>query len=256
MGWWHWLLVVPVALAALLFALGPVLIRFIMSQKAEPEFKTLDTESGELTADVYEYFASTIETLGEDGFRLACFLQMPDQTPVIRACLALLVNEMQRDAAMVMAMYSQDDNRTRLETLYVEFATEFVDGFEIDTSNTAQLGSFPAFPVKRTNAFPEISDPRRLYEVHRALCARWASGDKKPILSDEELPADIARGMVKELRRLVGVGYFWLDAAGACYRPTWKGAFLMTWRLCWPVTTIRKANRAKHNARLLREIGA
>lgn len=39
------------------------------------------------------------------------------------------------------------------------------------------------------------------------------------------------------------------------YRPTWRGAFLMSWRLLWPVKPIVRVLRKRRAARLLSELG-
>jgi hypothetical protein len=50
------------------------------------------------------------------------------------------------------------------------------------------------------------------------------------------------------------MGYFIRDEAGLTYRPTWKSACLMTWRLCWPIKQILAALKRARTERLLREL--
>jgi len=45
--------------------------------------------------------------------------------------------------------------------------------------------------------------------------------------------------MRKDYERQVGFGCMFLDTMSGTYRPTWKGASLMAWKLTWPVNAIR-----------------
>jgi len=255
MEWLLWAVLAVLGLVLLPFVLGPFIVRFNLRQKAQPVFEALDTESGKLLPEVYQHFLETVEALKEDGFWICGYFCQAGQAPHVTAYVALFVNDAQRDLAMAAAMYGEVEGQPSLRTAYVEFCSEFADGLELNTANTGELGPHAPVPRRKGNSFPEIGDLRKLYQVHRALCARWGQAEKKPVPSEAELPARVAQDMVKSLEQQVGTGYYWLDTAGECYRPTWKGAFLMTWKLCWPVTSIRKALRASRNAALLRELG-
>jgi hypothetical protein len=52
----------------------------------------------------------------------------------------------------------------------------------------------------------------------------------------------------------VDCGYYYRDELAGVQRPTWKGAILMTWKLCWPVKPIRLALRRHGARRLLHEL--
>jgi hypothetical protein len=255
MEWLLWAALAVLGLVALPFVLGPFLVRFTVSQKAQPVFEPLDTESGQLPKEVYQHFLKTVEALKEDGFRICGYYRQEGQATNVTAYVALFVNEAQRDLAMAAGMYAELEGQPSLRTSYVEFCTELADGLELNTANTGELSPHAPVPERKGSSFPEIGDLRRLYQVHRALCARLGPAEKKSVPAEAELAARVAQDMVKCLEQQVAAGYYYLDGVGGCFRPTWKGAFLMTWKLCWPVTSIRKALRASRNAALLRELG-
>ena len=59
--------------------------------------------------------------------------------------------------------------------------------------------------------------------------------------------------MRKDYERQVEFGYMFLGTRSATYRPTWKGASLMAWKLTWPVSAIRSwGMRAKARATMRR----
>jgi hypothetical protein len=56
------------------------------------------------------------------------------------------------------------------------------------------------------------------------------------------------------MARHVDLGYYYRDELAGVQRPTLKGAYLMSWRLLWPVKPIRAALRRSKAQRLLREL--
>jgi hypothetical protein len=57
------------------------------------------------------------------------------------------------------------------------------------------------------------------------------------------------------LTHAVATGYYWIDERWGVYRPTWKGALLMTGKHAWPVRPIYRALRHRRTRGLLREAG-
>jgi hypothetical protein len=61
--------------------------------------------------------------------------------------------------------------------------------------------------------------------------------------------------LVREMEQQVPLGYFWLDRTANAYRPTWKGAAMMCWKLLPPMSTLRHARIRRRAAQLLAELG-
>jgi hypothetical protein len=66
----------------------------------------------------------------------------------------------------------------------------------------------------------------------------------------------VAREMARDNVHQARAGYWYLDPRDGRYRPTWRGAALMTWKLAWPVGAIRRARRRGRTAALLRRLEA
>jgi hypothetical protein len=66
--------------------------------------------------------------------------------------------------------------------------------------------------------------------------------------------ASAAATMVEELEDAARAGYMALSPDGETYRPTWKGAFLMTWKQLWPAKGILRAARDRTARRLIAEL--
>jgi hypothetical protein len=67
-------------------------------------------------------------------------------------------------------------------------------------------------------------------------------------------PTPISSGRSKERARLIACGYGYVDEARGVQRLTWKGAFVTTLKMIWPVRQIRKLWRRWKGARMLREL--
>jgi hypothetical protein len=96
-----------------------------------------------------------------------------------------------------------------------------------------------------------------LYRLHQVLVGRSGLRDKVLRLDEEfhgNAVAAVGAFMMEAFAEVIGPGYMYLSPADKMYRPTWKGAFLMTWPLMWPMTVLRRAARDRRARRLLAEL--
>src|SRR5262249_15975703 len=142
----------------------------------------------------------------------------------------------------------------RFRTMYVEFCCEFASGLELNTSNGDGLGIEAPHPDKRGFDFPGLDDIERLYRLHRRLASQAAPGQAAGRPAPGAEFADVVRRLERDGAGGVESGYGYLDAGGAGYRPTWKGALLMTWKVAWPVGALRRVLRRRQAAGLLRRL--
>ena len=126
----------------------------------------------------------------------------------------------------------------------------------ITTNNHDSPTYFPKpRPPVHVFAFPQVRDPGRLYKVHQAVVGQFDGGGLRgdPIGDDPE--AYFKRSQQREFARFIACGYQYLDEAKGVQRPTWKGAFMASLKLIWPVKQIRKVWRWWKSARMLHELG-
>jgi len=124
---------------------------------------------------------------------------------------------------------------------YSEFSTRFGNGIALETNTNSVLPLTPDNPEVRVFRFPEIEEPRELYQVHKSLTEKYANGQWA---QGEPKGQEIQR-LVRVLEnygpRHAKMGYMHLAPSGETYLLTWKGAILMTWRGLWPTALIRRA---------------
>lgn len=249
----------------------PLLILFTQKMQARPKFVPIDPSN--VPPDVTRYFASVVPELEKDGFRVAASLGMPNQMPNVRVFLVMLINRGAGDKAMVTLM-STDNGST---TLYTEFSTRFDDGQCFDTLNSPTLSSFQAGPQDTKTRVPSVQDVHLLYQIHRWAMSRKRPSGSKITYRDGEAIDYLQRVMIESYDEQVRFGRLKLESAGAglsaplppvvpdakkldsgegVYRPTVKGAYLMTWGLLWPVSWIRKAMMKSQEQATLRAFRA
>ncbi len=124
---------------------------------------------------------------------------------------------------------------------YFEFSTRFGNGLGLETNTNSVLPLTPDNAEVRVFRFPEIEEPRALYQLHKSLVEKYANGQWA---QGEPKGHEIER-LVRVLEnygpRLEKMGYMYLAPDGETYRLTWKGAILMTWRGLWPTSLVRRA---------------
>ena len=100
-------------------------------------------------------------------------------------------------------------------------------------------------------SFPQVEDTAGLYEIHRA---RVNFGASRSPIGDDPI-GYLERSDRRTKQRLDRRGVLLPRPDAGLLRLTWKGAYLVTWRLLWPVPAIRRALRRNRAARVLREYG-
>jgi hypothetical protein len=134
------------------------------------------------------------------------------------------------------------------------FETRFEDGTKVGTANNQITAGLPSLPETTSLWLPEVRDARQLYRVHDQVRDRVGLGKKRLSIGPDPA-AFLTAGRDHMLARFVETGYYYLDEPRGVYRPTWKGAVLMTWRLLWPIRPLYRAWRRRPTRRLLREEG-
>ena len=254
---WLTPLFIVLGLTLIPYVLGPLLIRFTLRQSADPEVDTFDPDDPDLPDVVDRHFRKVTKTLRPLGFEVVEGLALPNQTPRVKALVLMYANRTEKDAAIAAVMYAKAPDGTKLQTAYVEIISRYRDGTLVQTNNSSQLGAFKARPGVTTTQFPTVRDAARLYRLHQAL-AEQHGGSRKSLRLDEEFHGDavayLTWALVDELDGQIDTGYMYLSPQERLYRPTWKGAFLMTWGQLWTFKAIRQQRRAARARRLIDEL--
>jgi hypothetical protein len=162
--------------------------------------------------------------------------------------VALLEHPETFDVAKVLVIWSRGS-----ESVSLMFQTRFADGTEAVTANNRVTAGFPRLPGITAAWLPEIRDPEELCEVHEQLRDAVARGQPRVGVG-----SDSAKFLRDGSRRIhanwVATGYYRLDDDRGVYRPTWKGAVLITWRLLWPIKPLFRAWRRHKTTRLLHRL--
>ena len=228
-------LVVLLGVLALAYALAPIGIRSRQKMRRLSPSKALDFQ--DCTPEVGLYLQGMAAVLQEHGFQVEAFL-VSDPASASTTYLALLTNRTARDKAMVAVITSRNGNITNT-TSYVELTTTYENGWHFDTLNATTLGAFRVRPQTVRTQVPDLEDPHRLYELHRYLLAKHPIDGPKTIYPEGTAEEYLSSVMVRAYEEQVQTGWMYLDPREDVYRLTWKGAYLITWGLLFPVKSLR-----------------
>ncbi len=237
----------------------PIIVKSMMKNKAVPELVEFDPEANPPPRDVDAFFARTIRELRPEGFSVACHIIVPQQIPNVNALLMVLENRTKRDLALTVVMFgshkTEEGTTVRMQSQHVQFGAEFVDGMEINTTNSGVESAFAPVPNKRHFCFPEVQNAAALYRIHQRALQEFAGVERRPVPASDNMLQTLQAEMIAEMANQVGTGYLTLNADGSYFFPTWKGAFLMSWKQVWPVKAIRSAIRVRRARRLMAQWG-
>lgn len=232
------------------FIAAPIMLHAKEQMHASPRFDLFDPNS--LPRDKAEYFAAKLQLLEKEGFEPLNFVSWESHENR-RILFALAVHRKNRDTA-VIALATSGIDKKPLEIRYTEFSAVFTDGSEICSSNNPLPDVLKQIYKKKVFSFPQVKDLHHLYILHRRLTARFALG-KEAVLppNGKEIQA-LELSTARSVERQVAAGYFRSGEKGEILRPTWKGAFFMSWKLAWPLGFIRSIFYRKKINTLIRQL--
>ena len=253
------------ALAAAAFFPGPylwapVLIFLTNRMSAKPRATRFEAELASLPVAAADYFANASQALAAEGFEEAGMFFLPNTAPNVEALVLLARNRRSCEIALAIAIYATVNGVTQLKSTHVEYVSRYRDGRVLGTSNCSVLGCFAKIPGFETIHFNRVHDLHQLYRLHTERCRQAAPNSQRINRLDDEFGGDGSRYlstvMAEEFTRQIPVGYLRLNTDGEHYRPTVKGACLMTWKSLWPVKQLRMQKRDRRAARLMAELPA
>jgi hypothetical protein len=235
--------------AVFYYSIAPIVIKFTQSLRVNPMM--LEASVHELPAAASASLLEMTRVLGDIDFEALAYIRLPDQLPTVTGYLALWVNRRSGDIATWTCA-----NTILFTDMMPSFTTRFDDGYDIVTRSWKKLGVFPRHAREEKLNFPQVHDLRQLYTIHRLRVQRSTHTACGRLVPQEQDAIELVRrDTSREYEWLVEAGYHWLDARAERYRPTLKGAYLMTWKLLPPVKQVRQWLTRRNAARVLREIG-
>lgn len=234
------------------YGIAPLLVRLIHKQSARPQVEQVGAHA--FCPELAAYFGRVAACLAPLGFAPAAYLRLTDAATRTEARMLILINGSARESASAIEI--QGKGPVQSFSRYVEFCTEFVNGDEINTNNFDSAYVLKLYPEKRLFRFPGVQHPLTLHRAHRRLVERHrpAAEPFVPTRGTEYL--HLAHSFERTYRKQAEFGYFFLDEAAGVYRLTLKGAFLMSWKLAWPVKQAREALAKRGATAMLRQLGA
>ena len=191
------------------------------------------------------------------GLQARVELQHDEPVPNAIGFATVFKNERTSEVATIVNSFVSSESfaSSGIKTSLLVFLTEFADGTKVTTNNNNFPSYFPPpRPPVHAFAFPQVRDPGRLYEVHQAVVGQFDEGSLRHDPIGDDPDAYLKRSQQREYARFLACGYQYLDEAKGVQRLTWKGAFMATLKMIWPVRQIRKVWRRWKAARMLHEL--
>ena len=244
--------IVPVAMFGAIWLSTVVSVRYSQWCRADPEYLHFDPGGDETPRVVSERTRRAVSDLAPLGFVARGHVFDPDSVAMCSSYQSVFENRRTHETALLATVMVND----AAALTFLEFGTEYADGTGLVSTDHTMVPVTP--PVARhegSMSYPQVVEAAHLYRIHRAVAARH---DGVPIRRDplgEDVTVRVRHTTISEIEGWVEVGYYYLDGARRLYRPTWKGAFLMTGKHMWPVGAIRRAMGRRRAAGRLREWG-
>lgn len=253
--WWedptliYWI----VGFVAVYFLGTPLLILLGQKMSANPACEELQMHS--LDPKLAEFLMEKTTTLYELGFDEPTLIHLPSPVAGVKGYLIMLVNRPAGDKVMVTALVS--DATPGIQTWYVEFSTRYVTNQCVDTLNSSELSAFQQGPENIRSQVPSVTDVNELYRLHQYQMKTSGISARKMLYEPGQAVAYLKEyALKKSYEEQVAKGWLRYDADDDCYRPTIKGAYLMTWGQLHPMKWFRIQAMKKREAEILADFRA
>ncbi len=253
----NWVGILAAAVAIYVFGV-PLLVLGQFHHEAHPTVQRVEPHMLPLPEPVAEHLNAVAACLEPEGFEARGVFLLPHPAKNVSVFLALFVNQSTVETAFAVSAVARGDGNVVVAE-YVEINTYFTTGREINTGNLTDVPAYRAPRNTLTTHVPWIADPVELCEIHRAIVS--AKGDSAPteLRIDTQFDGDAAAYlsglMHEELEAAVHDGFLRLDGGGAHYRPTLRGAYLMTWKQIPPFARFVMRARDRRSTQVLEDVG-
>jgi hypothetical protein len=241
------LLTILVLLCFSQLIIGPVLIYFAFRQQVHHTFAEFAPENP--PTELPQNYFDAIKDVEKLGFRLIAHIFQDGQINKITTYVTLLRNEEEKTAVAIIYMLAPNVKANS----FIEFCTTFADGTELNTNNTQELNVFTPPPEKQIFCVPHVEEVDKLYALHQKLLANQRKKSERILPPTGTEIKEVCDSMTRDFETQVDAGYLKRDQAQQAYRTTIKGAILMTWKLAWPIGTIRKKSFFARGKKLMRQ---
>jgi hypothetical protein len=240
-------LAVPTSFLLLLYVLSPILFHQRHYQ-VSCNYEAFDPKQEIVPLEFWDTFRHTTRLLVGTGFKPRGHFRRPGSMPGANLVVTVWTHQQNHDIAEWAAFFTK-----RQQDQFLLFISTMSDGTEVVTTNRASTSVLP-MPKKRLRLYlPDIHDSGELYEIHGKVVELLGTRSNETSLNGD--PAVFLNSFArKDLKLCLERGYYYLDPTIEVYRPTWKGAIMMTWKDLWPGKPIRRAWRKHQTNRLLRKL--
>jgi hypothetical protein len=237
--------------AVLLTYVGFPLAVYFRVDETKFEVRPVGEDDPEIPYDVQGYakrVADDLETLGFE--HIEDFLSPIETTS---SHLSIFYHRVNNDAALLTLMENPMKSDPLSRRRYqIDFSRHLEPDIEINVSNTKLPLFYHEYEGWYRFAYEDLQDPAELYRLHQMICAEIAPASKIVVAPLDD-PLSLLREDYEEAsRRLIEQGLMKESKNGeGRYALTLKSAFLMTYKVLWPVNKLFAEPDYSHNDDML-----
>ncbi|MET0027012.1 MAG: hypothetical protein ABW101_05195 [Candidatus Thiodiazotropha sp.] len=223
----HWIVVLLVVFLVFQYLVGPILVYFNQKLPESYRFKLLESEP--FLEQRGRVFQQLHQEICESGFRYVGSSEMH----MSHSALYFSVYYSEPRKLSVLLMTAHAENTTPFTQ--IEFVQLYRDGSLLSVSNNGLFSVYPEWDIKQMYRFPQVNDFTELLQITDRLIGKYKTKSVAEALPQGEEFSIIEAHLNDEMAHLVEIG--WVSPVVRDHERglTFKGAVLMTWKMCWPV---------------------
>jgi hypothetical protein len=257
--WYYWGMWIVIASFVLGFLIKPFLIYIwipIKSHRKHPHDVECAHEPADLetmSPEARQQLERVLAQFREEGFEPIGPPLARTANEVISSVQTILINS-KGDIGEIFSTSARSNALVRSQTFVVR--SKFEDGSQVATVSSRSPGVFPRDPTRDVANFHWVKDAHTLCEAHRRRMSELGFHDRTRVAprmgEHEAFEKEEGR---KEMNRVAARGYYYFDEKARVYRKTWKGSFLMSWKLSTPWRQWRMGREDRRAQQAWRDLG-
>ncbi len=144
---------------------------------------------------------------------------------------------------------------TAMSLTYAEFTQLYDEDTVLSINNSSVDEIYPKTSLKTTLSYPDVHDLETLLAIAKPLVARLNTDKKKFFYDGDDYCAFLESFFNRELDDLIEQGYANDAVVDGQRSLTLKGAYLMSWKVLWPIKQLRHTLLAKQAKKALEQSG-
>lgn len=221
---------------AVLYVVTPMIIKYKHFYKRFGEPQRLFPHA--FPTEISNYFIRIETELAALGFTSKVYFKDSGRTNNSTTYYSLCINYATQEYAIV-AFVTVKNSLVKKSFPLIFINTEYQGGTKVITHNSSQPRVFKKRENRKVRHIPNCQNIGLLYQIHQQYVNEIGISEGRVLPPEGKEEFYFYNQSVEEFDAQIRAGYYYYDPKANEYRLTFKGAYIVGWKLIWPIKQLQ-----------------